>query len=90
MSERKLCFITIVGPDKKGIVAQVSQELYESSMNIVDISMKTMEDYFVGSILIDRNDSFISKEKLREQMNEFGKSMNLKVYVDCQEDFKAQ
>ena len=45
--DKELLFITVIGQDKKGIVARISGLLYESNINIEDISQGIMEGYFV-------------------------------------------
>ncbi len=51
--DKELLFITVIGQDKKGIVARVSGLLYECNANIEDISQGVMEGYFVMTMLAD-------------------------------------
>ena len=89
MTEKELCFITVIGEDRKGIVARISDEMYQTGINIEDIEMKIMEGYFVMSMFVDVSDSPVSMEKLRENMDKIEKEMNLKIQVQHENVFKA-
>jgi len=51
--EKELLFITVIGQDRKGIVAKISNYLYENEINIEDISQKIIGTYFVMMMLVD-------------------------------------
>ena len=38
--------VTVMGKDRKGIIARVSNFLYEHDINIEDISQTIMQDFF--------------------------------------------
>ena len=38
--------VSVIGKDKKGIIAKVSNALYQMDINIEDISQTIMQDYF--------------------------------------------
>ena len=86
---KELCFLTVIGKDRKGIVARISQALYEDGINIEDVDMKVMEGYFVMSMLVDVAESTVGMEKLKGQMGEIEKEMNLKIQVQHEDVFKA-
>jgi ACT domain-containing protein len=86
---KELGFLTVIGKDKKGIVARISNSLYEDEINIEDIDMKVMEGYFVMSMFIDLSKSKLSMEELRRQMNEVEEEMGLKIQVQHEEVFKS-
>jgi ACT domain-containing protein len=87
--KKELCFLTVIGKDRKGIVARISNELYNDGVNIEDIEMKVMEGYFVMSMFVDVADSPIGMEKLRKQMDEVEKEMNLKIQLQHEDVFRA-
>jgi ACT domain-containing protein len=55
--DKELVFITVIGEDKKGIVARISGLLYECNANIEDISQGIMQGYFVMTMLADLKDA---------------------------------
>jgi len=86
---KELCFLTVIGKDRKGIIARISQLLYEDGINIEDVEMKVMEGYFVMSMFVDVGGSKISMEDLRKQMDTVEKEMNLKIQVQHEDVFKS-
>ena len=86
---RELVFITVIGVDRKGIVAAVSTYLYEQNINIVDINQRIMTDgYFVMTMLADVAEADISMEQLHNGLEETGKRMNMKIQVQHENIFK--
>lgn len=45
--------ITVVGKDRTGIIAKISDTLYRHRVNIVDISQNVMEDMFAMVMLVN-------------------------------------
>jgi predicted amino acid-binding ACT domain protein len=64
-AEKELLFISVIGKDKKGIVATISNYLYKKGVNIEDINQKVMEGYFVMTMVVDAKDSKEGIEKIR-------------------------
>ena len=44
--------VSVIGKDKKGIIAKVSNILYEQDINIEDISQTIMQDYFTMIMMV--------------------------------------
>lgn len=86
--EKDLLFITVIGKDKKGIVARISNLLYEKDINIEDITQKIMEGYFVMTMLVDMKDSKVSVDEVRESLDILGKEMGLKIQIQHENIFK--
>ncbi|MCX6801079.1 MAG: ACT domain-containing protein [Candidatus Diapherotrites archaeon] len=85
---KELLFISVIGKDKKGIVATISNHLYKNGINIEDINQKVMEGYFVMTMVVDAKDSKKSLEKIREELEEVGKKMNVMVSIRHENIFK--
>ena len=45
--------ITVVGKDRTGIIAKISETLYGHDVNIVDISQNVMDDMFAMVMLVN-------------------------------------
>jgi ACT domain-containing protein len=86
---RELVVITIIGLDKTGIVAAVSNILAENNVNIEDISQTILDKYFAMIMLVDTSKSKISLEELQKKLNEKGVEMNLEIKVQHENVFKA-
>ena len=86
---KELCFLTVIGKDRKGIIAKISNLLFKDGINIEDVDMKVMEGYFVMSMFMDVAASKISMGELRKQMDGIEKDMNLKIQVQHENVFKS-
>ncbi len=87
--ERELVVITIIGLDKTGIVAAVSNVLAENNVNIEDISQTILDDYFAMIMLVNTSKSKISLKELQKRLGEKGEEMNLDIKVQHENVFKA-
>ncbi len=86
---KELVFITVIGVDRKGIVAAVSNFLYESDINIVDINQRIMPDgYFVMTMLADIIDANVSMEELCAGLEKVGSRLKMKIQVQHENIFK--
>ena len=45
--------ITVTGKDRTGIIAKISNTLYEHQVNIIDISQNVMDDVFAMVMLVN-------------------------------------
>jgi len=86
--EKELLFITVIGEDKKGIVAKISMLLYESNINIEDISQKIMDNYFVMTMLVDMKESKNKLEEVRKGLEKIGEELKLKIQIQHENIFK--
>jgi ACT domain-containing protein len=86
--DKELLFITVIGADKKGIVAKVSNLLYTCDINIEDINQRIMGTYFVMTMLVDMKGSKLSLEKVREELEKIGVELGLKVQIQHENIFK--
>ena len=86
--KKERLFITVIGEDKKGIVANVSGLLYKRNSNIEDINQRIMGPYFVMTMLVDIKDSKCALEELRCELEKIGKKMNMKIQFQHENIFK--
>jgi len=86
--EKELLFITVIGEDKKGIVAKISTLLYECNINIEDINQRIMGNYFVMMMLVDMKESKHSLENVRGELEKIGEELALKIQIQHENIFK--
>ncbi|MFZ2630029.1 MAG: ACT domain-containing protein [Desulfosalsimonadaceae bacterium] len=87
--KKELLFITVIGEDKKGIVAKVSDFLYRNDINIEDINQRIMGDgYFVMTMLVDIKTALIPMEKITEGLEKIGESLELRIQLQHENIFK--
>ena len=80
--------VTVLGADKPGIIANISQVLYNANANILDLSQTVMSgEVFVMNMQIDMENSNMSFDKLGQELNACGKNMGLDVRLQRQEIF---
>ena len=79
--------VTVVGKDKVGIIAKVSNVLYENNVNILDISQTIMQDMFTMIMLVDMA-SATSKE-LAQKLNVIADEMGLSIHLQNQALFES-
>ena len=86
--KQELAFISVIGKDRKGIVATISGYLYKSSINIEDITQKIMEGNFVMVMLVDIKDSIKPLEGLRKDLEKIGEEIGQKIQIQHENIFK--
>jgi len=86
--EKELLFITVIGEDKKGIVAKISMLLFECNINIEDISQKIMDSYFVMTMLVDMKESEYKLEEVRKELEKIEEELKLKIQIQHENIFK--
>ena len=87
--DKELVFITVIGKDRKGIVATISGFLYKENINIVDINQRIMSDgYFVMTMLVDIKDAAITMDKISQALEKIGDTLGMKVQLQHENIFK--
>lgn len=87
MPEIRKAVVTVLGIDRKGIIARISAVLYDHNVNILDISQTVMEDYFHMILIADITDCAF--DQLSEQLSTLGQEMGLQIRVQRSEIFEA-
>ena len=86
---RQICIVTVTGKDKVGIIARISNIMAKVNVNIVDVSQRIMEEYFVMTMACDITDATASMDKLHQQLRKLGKEMDLQITFQHENIFKA-
>ncbi len=79
--------ITVIGKDTVGIIAKVSNLLFENGINILDISQTIMQDLFTMIMLVDIKD--VQVGDLQEKLDVIAKEMSLSIRVQNEEIFNS-
>ncbi|MEO1772728.1 ACT domain-containing protein [Candidatus Enterococcus ferrettii] len=79
--------VTVIGKDKVGIIAGVSQKLAELEVNILDVSQTIMDDYFTMMMLTNLTNANKEFDDIREELHQLGKELGVKISVQNQEIF---
>ena len=86
---KDLVFITVIGKDRKGIIARISNAVYKHNINIEDLNQKVMDGYFVMTMLADMTDSKASIGDIKKEFAEIEMQMDLKIQVQHENIFRA-
>ncbi len=81
--------ITVVGKDRVGIIAGVSNMLAAKNVNILDISQTILRDFFTMIMLVEMPAENPSIPALAASLNELGTSLGVEVRVQHEEIFTA-
>ena len=81
--------ITIIGSDRVGIIAGISNALAEANVNILDISQSVIREFFTMIMMVDLAGSAISFHALSERLAHKGQELSVRVEIQREEIFKA-
>ncbi len=80
MSE-DLLIITVLGKDRKGLVAEISGKLAEFNINIVDIEQSVIRGLFSMFMLVDMANSNVDDQELRNSMFTIANKLNVRIDI---------
>ncbi|MBO5889148.1 MAG: ACT domain-containing protein [Clostridia bacterium] len=81
--------ITVIGKDKSGIIAKVSNLLAEKNINIEDISQTIMQGFFTMIMLVQIETSTVLVEELKNALDELGNQIGVKIILQHEDIFNA-
>ncbi|MBO6292016.1 MAG: ACT domain-containing protein [Selenomonas sp.] len=82
--------VTIVGKDRVGIIAMVSQVLAENNVNILNINQNIMDGYFNMVMRAEMGeDARMSLVDLQKVLKEKGQEMGLEIRAQHQDIFNV-
>ena len=76
--------ITVIGPDRVGIIAAVSNILADKGVNILDINQTIMQEYFVMVLVADMTGATTDLISLKDILS--AKGEELQVRIDAQHE----
>ncbi|MBR2365725.1 MAG: ACT domain-containing protein [Oscillospiraceae bacterium] len=82
-------FVTVMGPDRIGIIAEVTTLLRDHSVNVLDINQTVMQGYFTMTMLVDTSASEYSFDTLRDALLKKGEEMRLSIRIQREDIFNA-
>lgn len=82
-------FITVLGRDRRGIIAAVSAKLLEYSVNILDINQTILQNNFTMIMLVNLEDPSVTIEQLSDAMNLVGEELGMVIRVQREDIFDS-
>ena len=81
--------VTSYGCDQPGILAALTTELFESGVNILDLSQKILQGYFTLILLADLSASGLSPSEVQRRLSVPSERLGVRTLVQHEELFYA-
>jgi formyltetrahydrofolate deformylase len=78
---RRLAQVTVVGDDRKGIIARVTSLLFERGVNVEDLDQAVQDGVFRMTLHVDTSDMVVKQETLREALADLGDELGQDVSI---------
>lgn len=80
--------ITVIGHDRIGIIAAISQILAVAHINILDINQTIMQGFFTMIMIVDAKESTMDMAVLSQKLAEKGKELGLVITTQHEDVFR--
>ena len=81
--------VTVIGPDRVGIIAEVCSLLSSMHVNILDLSQTIMQETFTMTMLVDTATTDRPFEEIKGALKEKGAAMDLAIRIQREYIFNA-
>ena len=81
--------LTIVGKDKVGITAKVTNALANMNINIININQNIMQGFFNMVLIADMEGASVTLSEAREVMVKLGEEIGVEIRLQSEEIFTA-
>lgn len=81
--------ITVVGKDRVGIIATVSQILSENNVNILSINQNIMDGFFNMVLIAEISESTVKLVELQKTLKEKGQEISVDIKTQHADIFNA-
>lgn len=81
--------VTVLGYDRKGIIAKVSHVLFERGINILDITQTILDGFFNMVMIVDISEPTCTFSELQEDLKALGGALGLQIRIQKSEIFEA-
>lgn len=81
--------MTVIGPDRVGIIAGVSALLAKLNINILDLSQTIMDGMFTMTLLVDTGAANCPFEEIRAALSAHGNGNCLDIRIQREDTFTA-
>lgn len=81
--------LTVIGKDKVGIIAGVSDELQRLNINILDVNQTIIDEFFTMIMMLDLKLSNSNFEEIKKSLELKGKQLGVDVKIQREEIFNS-
>ena len=82
-------FITVIGKDRIGIIAEIAVALADVRINILDINQTVMDGTFTMIMMVDISQSDVPFTTLSKTMDDAGTKLGLSVKIQHEDIFNS-
>ena len=79
--EKNTAVVTVLGRDRVGIIAGISNLLAEYDININDISQTILDDIFTMVMIVDLKDVVIEKSDISDRLKTLGDELGVQITI---------
>lgn len=79
--EKNTAVVTVLGRDRVGIIAGISNLLAEYDININDISQTILDDIFTMVMIVDLKELVIEKSDISDRLNALGDELGVQITI---------
>jgi ACT domain-containing protein len=80
-NEKNTAVVTVLGKDRVGIIAGISNLLLEYGININDISQTILDDIFTMVMMVDLKDVVIEESDISDKLADLGKKLGVQITI---------
>ncbi|MBO5925102.1 MAG: ACT domain-containing protein [Clostridia bacterium] len=84
----KKAIVSVIGKDKKGIIARVCMELYNLNINIADITQTVMQEYFTMIMMVELEEDQVFAE-VSSALKKLGEEIGVSISIQHEDIFGA-
>ena len=81
--------LTVIGQDKVGIIAGVSNTLAECNINIININQNIMQGFFNMVLIADMSEATVSLQEAKDKVHALGEKIGVEIRMQS-EDISKQ
>ena len=81
--------LTVIGKDKVGIIAAISNKLQEFNINILDVNQTIMGEFFTMIMMLDLKSSNAKFDEVKNLLETRGNEIGVEVKIQREEIFNS-
>lgn len=81
--------VTVMGTDKTGIIASVSQALADFDINILDINQTIMQNIFTMIMLVDISNIKCELASIAKDLKALGEKLEVQIIIQHEDIFNS-
>lgn len=81
--------VSVIGKDKKGIIAKVSNALYDMDVNIEDISQTILQEYFTMIMAVEICENAPRFDVIKSNLEKLGEQIGVQIQIQLKSIFDS-